>query len=301
MTFKAELHLSRRLNPKAWALINPKVFHGCDRFSEYRWVYFRYAEIAAATRTREVSPDKALFDIKYRHEYDCNLTQHLKWGFPFYFVEPLLLEAVEQTDIAFEVEWATMPLPFEALTFVLPAHNEYGIDCIEVVRMTADEAGVEGFAPRVNPNQLSKVFLTLRAYASDQFDLQVHMTEPYHPDSFHTLKDGSEVTRKRMVRIAFNVLLAMAARPEYVETGHRQGRHKKSGSDIWSPNVIGRKYATKRDSAAETGTHASPRMHWRRGHFRHQPFGSRENPEHKVIWIEPMLIAAPRATAASAS
>ena len=37
------------------------------------------------------------------------------------------------------------------------------------------------------------------------------------------------------------------------------------------------------------GTHASPRMHWRRGHFRRQPIGTGLI-DYKIIWLEPCLI-----------
>ena len=55
----------------------------------------------------------------------------------------------------------------------------------------------------------------------------------------------------------------------------------------YSKTVIGRNYATKR-SDGNGGTHASPRMHWRRGHFRQQAFGPKMS-ERKIIWLEPTL------------
>jgi hypothetical protein len=46
--------------------------------------------------------------------------------------------------------------------------------------------------------------------------------------------------------------------------------------EVWSPNLIGRKYKVLHLGAdGEVGTHASPRMHRRRGHFRKQGFGHR--------------------------
>lgn len=47
--------------------------------------------------------------------------------------------------------------------------------------------------------------------------------------------------------------------------------------------------AARRETPA--GTHASPRLHWRRGHFRNQAYGVKHS-ERKVIWIEPTLIGA---------
>jgi len=59
--------------------------------------------------------------------------------------------------------------------------------------------------------------------------------------------------------------------------------------EYWSPNIVGKFYTPPKH--APQGTHASPRMHWRRGHFRHQPFGPGRQ-ERKVIWLEPMLVSA---------
>ena len=72
--------------------------------------------------------------------------------------------------------------------------------------------------------------------------------------------------------------------------------------EFWSPNVIGAKYKFKREvptivdgkfvtGQRATGTHASPRLHWRRGHYRNQAFGHQRK-ERKTIWIEPCLIGA---------
>lgn len=52
---------------------------------------------------------------------------------------------------------------------------------------------------------------------------------------------------------------------------------------------IGKGYKITRDYTG-TGTHSSPKMHMRMGHWRKQPVGSREKKSHKMIWIEPTLV-----------
>lgn len=70
----------------------------------------------------------------------------------------------------------------------------------------------------------------------------------------------------------------------------KMGFGKKS-KQIIIPRVIGEGYKPKVIRRYETtGTHASPRTHWRSGHWRQHMIGSRKNPEHKTIWIEPTLI-----------
>jgi hypothetical protein len=65
----------------------------------------------------------------------------------------------------------------------------------------------------------------------------------------------------------------------------------KNSKQIIVPQVIGEGYKPKviRDYNP-IGTHASPRTHWRSGHWRQQPYGSREQPQYKTTWIEPVLV-----------
>lgn len=108
--------------------------------------------------------------------------------------------------------------------------------------------------------------------------------------------------------ILFGLFMAMNARPELVEKAmllkRVPGKAGKPAREFWSPNVIGLRYKPKRevpkikagkfvfgDKEQERGHHASPRMHWRRGHFRQQAYG-KESRLRKTIWIEPCLIGA---------
>lgn len=65
----------------------------------------------------------------------------------------------------------------------------------------------------------------------------------------------------------------------------------KNSKSIIVPQVIGEGYRPKViQDYQPTGTHASPRTHWRSGHWRWQPFGKKENPDYKTIWVEPVLV-----------
>lgn len=103
----------------------------------------------------------------------------------------------------------------------------------------------------------------------------------------------SHATLIRLANLVFNGILLMQERPEMVEAeaivekGHKT---KKKGRtpDIWSPKWVGRNYRIKRESPG-TGTHASPRFHWRDGHWRDQPVGEGRK-EIRRIWIESMMV-----------
>lgn len=70
----------------------------------------------------------------------------------------------------------------------------------------------------------------------------------------------------------------------------KQGFGKKS-KEIIIPRILGTKTKPKviREYATEK-SHASPRTHWRSGHWRNHQYGSRKEPKYKHLWIEPVLI-----------
>ena len=82
----------------------------------------------------------------------------------------------------------------------------------------------------------------------------------------------------------------MNARDELWERGKYTRKTAKSRVAFWTPNIIRKNYTLKGENSA---THAgvSPRMHWRRGHMRQQPYGEGRSLRREQ-WIEPTLIAA---------
>lgn len=97
----------------------------------------------------------------------------------------------------------------------------------------------------------------------------------------------------RLSVLMFKLLVVVNTRPNLVAPAtclrracSRKGRQR---SELWSPNIIGSTYRVARENAPPNGTHACPRLHWRRGHLRHQPHGL-GRALRKLIWIEPMLI-----------
>lgn len=110
--------------------------------------------------------------------------------------------------------------------------------------------------------------------------------------------------------IALNMMLVMTARPELVESSAPIKRIARKGTTdkvtLYEPRWVGRNYRVRREHAEAIGTHASPRMHWRRGHQRLAPIGPRVSiddegkrhvipsaaRQHKSTWIEPILVNA---------
>ncbi len=98
-------------------------------------------------------------------------------------------------------------------------------------------------------------------------------------------KDDERATQL-ISSLMFKLLVVLNTRPALVVPGKMarpQKRHPKTQAvtqtELWNPNIIGAAYKVIRQPTAPTGTHASPRWHWRRGHITHQRRGSFKNPD----------------------
>jgi hypothetical protein len=95
-----------------------------------------------------------------------------------------------------------------------------------------------------------------------------------------------------LMSLALRVALVMSARPELVEAGVQTGKQTKraTGLTYWTPTIVGRAYRARIETGEPHGTHASPRLHWRRGHYAAQPYGPGFSLR-KIIWREPTLVS----------
>ena len=103
-------------------------------------------------------------------------------------------------------------------------------------------------------------------------------------------------TLRMMLRLAMNAAYYMANVERSVEETVRLVTRKAGDKkpELWSPRWIGKGYARKQIiGGVPAGTHASPRMHWRRGHWRTQAVGEGRK-DRRRVWIEPILVNATR-------
>jgi len=98
---------------------------------------------------------------------------------------------------------------------------------------------------------------------------------------------------------AVRLMLALTARPTLIKAGgvarEEKIKHGVKWLDaLWHPNLIGWEYRAQRSEPSPDGggTHASPRLHWRRGFLRSQAYGPK-NTLRRPTWIEPVLVNAP--------
>lgn len=100
---------------------------------------------------------------------------------------------------------------------------------------------------------------------------------------------GDDALLIRLVSSSAEYQQIYSGRTEPGQTAAKKTQH---GTEFWYPNVIGRSYQIVRQVSGATGESGiSPRMHWRRGHWRKQPYGPQQSLR-RDQWIEPMLVAA---------
>ena len=250
---------------------------------------------------------------------------------PLLFLAPQLLEAIKRTDFPHPINWMELQLPYEHGCLVLPkgalVHPTDGeAACIFWGRMKPD---IGYKMPAESPAWPSTVWVRehcsfhLVALCPDKgmwYDSNI--TSQNRPElklnnlfyAFEAETGGKQVPAfktaswldsdldekvdgpfvEQMGVIMFGTLLALQARPDLLtkEKLNSVVRDKKKGTvkEFWSPNVIGKDYRLPEKSPVHS-THASPRMHWRRGHFREQKYGVKLS-QTRSIWIEPSLVNA---------
>lgn len=107
---------------------------------------------------------------------------------------------------------------------------------------------------------------------------------------------ADEFSLEMIHRVAINLLL-MLAEPSMVQTNTllvpAQTTGKGSSKKIicpslWEPKWVGLHYRLPKNYMG--GSHASPIMHWRKGHWRNQKYGPGTQLT-KRVWISPVLVA----------
>jgi hypothetical protein len=78
----------------------------------------------------------------------------------------------------------------------------------------------------------------------------------------------------------------------YAPTERKIKRTQNTRKDS-SALVVGANYHVKKSNSFSDGNGTGTKStHWRSGHWRNQPYGSKDNPQTKMIWLEPVLINA---------
>jgi hypothetical protein len=294
--------------PKAWGMISKKVFKHTENYFDYRSVYLTCAASVGMLVTEEIAQNNQIDGVLNTSEiFKEVVIWHVleKYQIPFFFISPKLLDAVTQTDLDFSVDWKVVGFPYPGFNFVLPKNSNFEIRgqqitvcCIIKVTIEDYKTAAEQYGVIIENIQDAPIeVLQLRFEThSGEFFLKT-LIDSFDPNHIHCaaenlhkkLTDDDRHKLNKLVGIIFNILFVMSARPEYVERGNRVGTHKKSQTQIWTPNVIGARYQTKTTKSQKSENGTFTRLHWRRGHWRLQRYGI-GLVESKRIWIEPVLV-----------
>jgi len=239
--------------------------------------------------------------------------QLIRHRVPIYFIDQQFVRAVAATDLPHDFTLDDLHWPMPAMVVGFPAlfMQEYlGRDVCYVYAANCDAGDYSVPAlpgcPAITVPR-SKVAWqwycwqdgSLESFVSSYLrqDRVDQTISNYSYTDYTLIKDAAgiatdkEVT-DRLSALMLKLLVILNTRPQFVEAGKCVRPQKiKHGRvqycELWSPNLIGRGYRTIREDLG--GTHASPRLHWRRGHVRNQPHGPRWSLR-KPVWIEPVLV-----------
>lgn len=307
MTFQDVLRAIEEQYPDLWRVCYPRLYRDTGRYGSPKII-----PAAIAVSVQWVADDirNAPASTKNIYLAACKARE---FDFPTLFVAPELLAAVAETDPPADLLWQEIELPFEASALVLPrgALRHHGGGFCEAIGWARIRAGeMLQFGKERQPVKLQEdVFIVFTGLTQDEgFPLldavlnastlprvsdsptQGTHTTPAREGIYELPLAPSESQFLAQCRaLVFGLLLAMEARPALLSRGRKVGSHKKSRREMWEPNVVGRDYRIVRERGPATGTHTSPRMHWRRGHWRQQPFGAGRS-QIRRIWIEPALV-----------
>ena len=174
----------------------------------------------------------------------------------------------------------------ERITVIYPCYSKN--------RVPVDYTG--SYPLTMNVNEIASAPFTDATYMEEQkLDLRF---DP-HENMEDLPKEGEQERelQNKVMTFATKLMLALTARPNVIKLGPcerpekiKKGRIKEA---LWHPNLIGWEYRAVRVHPEGGGTHASPRMHWRKGHWRNQPYGPKpwtETSPKRLAWIEPILV-----------
>lgn len=252
---------------------------------------------------------------------------------PMFFVDKQVLPAIQSSNFPTNLDFTGFRLPHPAQAFVFPivgAPTYQGIP-VKYVGIAHVDSDIESPLGKIDTRNNNKFVVTTGFYPDNfvacgfqyasldrvlKMDTDQYLKESHNPNHGAKIDVNEGKFTHDLLKLAIQCVLVMQARPELVEGGKKISVVKSGSarSELWSPNIIGRKYKTLFEGE---GHHSSPRSHWRAGHFRRQPIGPRvclcshsqaaHDPhcqhadcdcqqyvyvpfDHKTIWIEPILV-----------
>ncbi len=280
----------KRTLPMEYTRFFPRIYHEVKAFRDWRKP--NVMAVLSIARMHNNHEYIAKFQAPMNHaQY---VTRWYRSGCPSFFISKEFLDAVMNTDLPKELDLSNLHLPFESFVFILPTEHDLKFDgrAIDYFSVTRATGGIKTDIGEIqSPEENDKLIITTSIGLNEffapgynfqelsniaQMDVETIAREAkMAPNLINT--EGAFTLE--LFKTAIKLVLAMEALPDVVETSpteRRPSNTRNRPSHVWSPNVIGRHYRIERSNGdGNGGTHASPRMHMRRGHFRRTRIGVR--------------------------
>lgn len=220
-----------------------------------------------------------------------------------------------QTTPPVDLNWTDMQIPFESMIFVLPkgalTDTTHGDVCfVAYSRIRKGDAIKSQLGPTAQTNVDILAFVAVCADGSwitwnlsadkspvvDLRDLdgffEAFITGVHGAD-YRCSFDAEYKIEKIVMHYIFGALLLMTEHTELVTEPTLTKRVQRRGGtsqEWWSPRILGGKHiACRRPSEGQGGTHASPRLHWRCGHWTNQPYGPKHSFRRRQ-WVKACIV-----------
>ena len=317
-----------RSNPDLWKLVTPRDYTAIGQYGNPKAA--SVGMIMAANFVKESRQTDA--NDPCSHAIYAAACRARLNDFPCFFVAPKLLHAMLLTDPPPKTEWTGLNLPYEAGYFVLPygamlhPEKKSPVAIIGWARLQPGEEIklTDRFYPKwVNDREFFTCWTCIPGLDFTIFDSTMSAERsPYigdwNPQDVSSIQgvydaygrlteqnvipisDDDNTFLHQMRMLTFNLLMCAEARPDLITYGTKAKTQYKSKAVLWHPNIIGAHWQERRetiesDPDRQKGTHASPRPHWKRGHYKRQPYG-KGRLQIKTIWVEPYFVGLTKET-----
>lgn len=207
-------------------------------------------------------------------------------GSRVYAVEPGLMDALNRTSL-YGSDFGTVDWPLYAFAIVFPRGGAPLLDGNELASVIVAHVDHRGARNMILCGSFSDgTAVTDHRSLSSANDAAIDVALPHGGSA-----DDTRIEIGLMTGHVLKIMSYLTARKDAAE-GTLKARAKKGKTDLrdwWTPWIVGADYVRSGKHPAG-GTHASPSMHWRAGHWRNQAIGPRDEERHKLIWIEPVLV-----------
>lgn len=243
----------------------------------------------------------------------CNV--FIKSGSPVYLVEGDCLNALMRTSVPDDIKLSDLQWPHDGFMLTFPKGSLFGDDSSDNEVTHAIVSRANGLF-YIHANLLSTSTYSFGADIAG-FSLQetfaksidIHRTDPSGKtitvgvgvDDFGP-EDADTDSLRRITMVCLSALMLMNAVPEEILYGGNEKRVKRGKSDQrpWiDPHLLGRTFSSPRKlRITRAPSHIDSTSdkiseHWRRGHWRNQPFGPKDLQKTKLTWIRPTHINKP--------